>query len=267
MRRNPPPMPGQMSQVPPVTPMVKRILIINLSLWFVGAVILEHYVFSSPYLTIYLGLIPDLILKNFYVWQPFTYMFYHSPDLWSMMFSSISLWWFGGELERHWGSRFFLIYYLASGVGAAFLYVLFLLVYSILSGSGNLLQNPVLGSSGAIFGLLVAYGLVFGERIVYFMFVIPVKAKWFVALIGGVVLVLTLNTGVQNGGAANIAHIAGAIAGFLFLLIWTRTRRGPGQGGRGKKKASQSQSRAKLKLVVNNAEEFNDPDSKPKYWN
>jgi len=263
MRRQPPQIPNELQQLPQVTPMVKKLIIINAVVWFVGAVILEPYVLKAPYLTLFLSLIPITLIKNYYFWQPLTYMFYHTANLWHILFNMLILWWLGSEMERHWGSRFFLIYYLACGVGAAFLYILFVVTYSLITGSGNLLQSPVLGASGAIFGLLVAYGLVFGERIVYFMFFFPMKAKWFVALLGGIDLVLILNTGVENGAISNLAHISGAVAGFLFLWIWSRTRGGP--GGKGPRK--KSERKGNLKLVVNNTEEFTAPEHKPKYWN
>lgn len=261
--RNSPPIPKEMQQVPQLTPAVKVLIIINAVVWLLGSVIIEPHMLKEPYITLYLSLIPSAIINNYYVWQPVTYMFFHPSGVWNILFNMLILWWLGGELERQWGKRFFLLYYMVSGVGAAFIYMLLVLLYSVVSGSGNLLHSPVVGASGAIFGLLLAYGLVFGERIVYFMFFFPMKAKWFVALLGAIDLVMVLNSGIESGGVANLAHLAGAVAGFLFLVLWTRTRRGSGGKSDGKKSEGR---RGKLRLVVNNPDEFN-ASEKPKYWN
>src|SRR5690606_23132872 len=169
------------------------------------------------------------------------------------------LWWFGSELEMKWGSKFFLIYYLVSGVGAALLYLLCVSIYSFASGDPLPLMAPVVGASGAVYGLLLAYGILFGERVLYFMMMFPMKAKYFVLIIGIVELVTLLDSGFSSG-VANLAHLGGLVSGFITLKYWTDWR------VQSKKKASDSQRR-KLKLVVDNERDGEDKKSGPKYWN
>lgn len=251
----------EMQQLPPFTPVVKKIIIASAVIWLVGQVILDQYVFKG-FLETWFSFTPNLAIRNFCVWQPFTYMFFHTPDPISFLFSMLALWWVGGELEKLWGSKMFFLYYIASGAGAAFLYGLILLIYGIITGNIDPLRYPIIGSTAAIFALLLAYGLVFGDRIVYFMFLFPLKARWFVAVLAGIQIVVMLNGGLGGARIGQVAHILGIVSGYLFLLIWSQKRRGGGSSG-GKKKKPENKGR--LKLVVNN-DEFN-VEKKPKYWN
>jgi membrane associated rhomboid family serine protease len=260
-RRTPPP---QM-QVMPFTKVVKRLVIANVVIWFIGVVIIEQYFMTEPKLTWIFGLEPLRIIKNYYLWQPFTYLFIHSTNPTHVIFNMLLLWWLGSELERVWGSKFFTLFYFVSGVGAALLYSVGACFYSAITGHLEILLMPVIGASAAIFGLLVAYGLIFGERVVYFMFFFPMKAKYFVAILGGIEVVLVLNNGLIQGKVANLAHVGGLISGFIFLKLWPHIK-GGGRGaggigpGAGKKKKN-----SKLKLVVNNSD-FNAVE-KPEIWN
>jgi membrane associated rhomboid family serine protease len=245
----------------PVTPLVKILLIINVVVWFVGVVVLEQYFLKDHYLSAWLSLVPYDLLKSFFIWQPVTYLFVHSPSPMHIIFNMLLLWWMGSSLERVWGSKFFGLFYFVSGVGAAFLYCIAVISYALISGNKEILILPVFGASSALFGLLVAYGMIFGEQIVYFMFFFPMKAKYFVGILAAIEVVLALNNGPVQGKVSNLACIGGLIAGYVFLKIWGA---GPGKPGlRGMVKKSRS---SKLRLVVNNEEEFNE-SNKPKYWN
>jgi membrane associated rhomboid family serine protease len=257
--------PPQMPVILPLTKVVKRLIIANVLIWFFGIVILEQYFLSEPKLTFIFGLEPLRIIKSFFLWQPFTYLFIHSSNPTHVIFNMLLLWWLGSELERAWGSKFFTLFYFVSGVGAALLYSLAVFIYSIITGRLEILLMPVIGASAAIFGLLVAYGMMFGERVVLFMFFFPMKAKYFVMILGGIEVVMVLNNGLVQGKVANLAHVGGLITGFVFLKVWPYLRGGSsggnfGAGGGKKKKASR-----KLKLVVNN-DDFNTVE-KPKFWN
>jgi membrane associated rhomboid family serine protease len=195
--------------------------------------------------------VPELLITRFFIWQPFTYMFLHSTDgVTHILFNMLLLWWLGSELEQQWGKRFFALYYFVCGVGAAILYTITVLAFSLATERIQPLFMPVVGASGAIFGLMLAYGIIFGERTVYFFFVFPMKAKIFVMILGGVEIVMLLNNGIGGGQTANLAHLGGLLAGFIFLITWTRIQRRQSKGGRGK-----------LKLIVNNDK------NQPKYWN
>jgi len=244
----------------PITPVVKKLIIANVVIWFVGIVLIEQYFLADPKISHWFGLTPYNVLKDFYLWQPVTYLFIHSSGPMHVIFNMLLLWWMGSELERHWGARFFTLYYFVCGVGSAFLYMFSVLIYSIISGKAEVLSVPVVGASAAIFGLLVAYGLVFGERTVLFFFFFPMKAKVFVAILGAIEVVLVLNNGLIQGKVANLAHIGGLVSGFAFLVLW------PWFKNRGTRSKASKKGTGKLKLVVNKNEDLNEND-KPKYWN
>jgi membrane associated rhomboid family serine protease len=262
-RRGPPQL--DLGQVMPLTPFARILLFVNVGIWFVGTVILEQYFLGKPYLTIYLGLSPYDLLRHFFIWQPFTYLFIHAVNPMHIIFNMLLLWWLGGQLERLWGSKFFALFYFVSGVGAAFLYSLAAIIYSLISGQAEILVTPVIGASSALFGLLVAYGVLFGEQTVFFMFIFPMKAKYFVALLAGIEIVLVLNNGPVQGKVANLAHVGGLVTGYIFLKIWPKIK-GGGSGSAGRFGRSGKSRNKKLRLVVNNDEEIA-VDDKPKYWN
>jgi len=260
-RRGPP---IDFSMVMPLTYFVRILVITNVVVWFLGIVVLEQHFLPQHYITNYLSLVPYDLLRHFFIWQPFSYLFIHTASPWQLIFNMLLLWGLGGQLERLWGSKFFALFYFVSGVGAAFLYSLAAIAYSLVSGQADILVAPVFGASAALFGLLVAYGVLFGEQTVYFMFFFAMKAKYFVAILAGIELVLILNNGPVQGKVADLAHVGGLITGYAFLKIWPRLKGGgKGVGGFGR---SGKLRNKKLRLVVNNNEDLAG-DEKPKYWN
>lgn len=246
----------QMSfQIASPTPAVKKLIIINLVIWVVLMVIVENLFLSQPYITMYFGLIPQTMIENFFVWQPVTYMFLHALNPMHVLFNMMSLWFFGTELEARWGQRLFLIYYFFTGIGAALFYLFGVAMVGMIKGMAPIVYTqPVVGASGAVFGILLAYGLLFGDRTVYFFGAFPILAKYFVAIIGAIEVFSLMSNGL-TGAIANLAHIGGLVAGMIFLFVYTRF-----QQGRWRKKGGDV--RRKLKLVVNRE----DP-KEPKYWN
>ncbi len=239
-------------QQPPFTPMVKRLVIANVAVWLLFQLLFGR-LFDWNIVGNF-GLVPYSVLMEFKLWQIFSYMFLHGGVL-HLPFNMLMLWFIGSELELKWGSRFFLTYYLVCGVGAALIY---LAVYTIFFMVGFRLEMafvPVIGASGAVFGLLLAYGILFGERILYFMLLFPMKAKIFVLIIGLFELVMVLGGG--QSGVANLAHLGGLISGFLFL--WGSARWSSDQ-----RKKRRKRNGPKLHLVIDNDQP--DDDSK-KYWN
>ena len=245
---------NQFQMMIPFTKGVKVLVITSAVIWFLVQVVLEQFVLSQPYLTEIFALTPLKVIE-FSLWQPVTYMFFHDLGPFHILFNMLILWWLGAELEQHWGTRFFMVYYFVCGVGAAIIYTLVTTIYSLTSGNLTVLAAPVIGASGAVFGLMLAYGIVFGERVVYFMFVFPMKARYFVMILGGIEFVMVLNNGIGGGKAANLAHLGGLISGFLFLVFWSRWSK--------MKKRRKEGGGRKLRLVVDNKEVRRGP----KYWN
>ncbi len=242
-------------QVPTLSPMVKKLLIANLAIWVIGVLVVQQFFMDKDHLFLWFGLQPITVYSKFWLWQFVTYMFFHSNSIFHVLFNMLMLWWLGSELEQRWGSRFFLIYYMICGVGAGILYTLVMGAYYLITKDGMPLFSPVVGASGAIYGLFLAYGMIFGERIIYFFMVIPMKAKYFVMILGAIELLTLLSTGFSSE-VANLAHVGGALVGFVFLYYWINFK-----GQRLRKKTTRHGR--KLKLVVDN----DNPPQEPKYWN
>lgn len=242
-----------------MTPTVKWLISINVVVWIAFQLILDAYLKWVPFNTTF-ALYPGKVIFDFYVWQPLTYMFLHSSSqVTHILFNMLMLWFIGTELEQRWGRKFFLSYYLISGTGAALIYCLGIGIYSALTGSQQGLVIPVVGASGAIFGLLLAYGILFGERTMLFMMIFPMKAKYFVIILAGVEFVMLLTSGVTGGEVAYLAHLGGLLAGYLTLLGWTRLQQT-------KWRTQKKKGSGKLRLVVDN-EKTSDQKEGPKYWN
>lgn len=248
----------QFNMMVPMTPVVKWLVIAIAAIWLLLQVIVERYFLSEPLITYFFGLVPLSVVQKFFIWQIGTYMFLHSYNIFHIVFNLLLLWWLGSELEQRWGSRFFLTYYLVSGIGAGAIYTLCILAHGLITGSFAGFTSPVVGASGAIFGLMLAYGIIFGERVVYFMMMFPMRAKYFVMILGAIEVATLLNSGIGGSDVANLAHLGGIVSGFLFLQGYTRFqqrrwRKQSGRRGRG------------LRLVVNN--DRKDEKDGPRYWN
>ena len=159
----------------------------------------------------YLGLVPTLVLHQFWVWQVATYMFLHG-GIFHIVFNMLALWMFGVELERSWGSRFFLKYYFVCGVGAAVTMLLLSLVPVPIFKS--LATSITIGASGAIYGILLAFGLYFPTRPILMFMLFPVPARYAVMIMGAIALYSSVQ---EPGGTAHTAHLGGLVAGYLFL--------------------------------------------------
>jgi membrane associated rhomboid family serine protease len=159
----------------------------------------------------YLGLVPAFVLHQFWVWQLATYMFLHGGIL-HILFNMLALWMFGTELERLWGTRYFLKFYFVTGIGAGMLTVLFsLLPFGF---AQQLQRSIIIGASGSIYGLLLAYALYFPERPILMLFVFPIPAKIFVAIMGAIALYSSMS---ESGGVANATHLGGLLVAYVFL--------------------------------------------------
>ncbi len=154
------------------------------------------------------ALIPILVTKKFYLWQFLTHMFLHG-GIWHIFFNMFALFIFGLPLEQLWGGEKFLRYYIVAGLGGGLLHYLI----------NPMSPIPSLGASGAVYGLLLAYGLTFPETILYINFFIPIKAKYAVILFG----IMELFFGISGAGAgiAHFAHLGGLLTGLLYLKFDT----------------------------------------------
>jgi membrane associated rhomboid family serine protease len=188
----------------PITPAVKWLIIANIAMFVLTMLV--------PAILRFLGLIPERVIESQWIWQPFTYMFLHR-DFFHILFNMLILWMFGVELERMWGTRFFLKYYAITGVGAAATAV----TASLLPfGFSTLMYSAVtIGASGAIYGLLLAFALYFPNRPILMFLLFPVPAKYFVMILGGIAFLSSI--GGAGGGIAHTAHLGGLVFGYAYL--------------------------------------------------
>jgi membrane associated rhomboid family serine protease len=178
---------------------VKWLLIVNIAIFLVYKMVPP----LRPSLDL-LALVPKEALGGLRIWQVFTYMFLHTGVM-SVLWNMLSLWMFGAEIERTWGMQKFIRFYLLCGVIAG----LTVVAATYAFGSPNIM---VLSSAGAIYGILAAYAVVFPENTLLFGFLIPMKSKYFVLIIGAVVFLQTF-----PGSIGDTALLAGMLAGYLLL--------------------------------------------------
>lgn len=226
--------PGGFSLLPEV---VKNLLIINGIFFLITIVVGNRF-------NIDLNQILGLHYPQSDAFKPYqivTYMFMHG-NLTHILMNMFALWMFGTNIENYWGGKRFLTYYLITGLGAAaihYIVIYFVDVYPKLQLINNALAEgqitetesyktiiynsipPVVGASGAVFGLLLAFGMLFPEQMIYIYFAIPIKAKYFVILYG----LFELFTGVYGSSADNVAHFAhlgGMLFGFILIKYWRK---------------------------------------------
>jgi membrane associated rhomboid family serine protease len=202
--------------MPPLPPITQALILINVAMYCLDEAL-------GGLLSMYMGLWP-LQSGNFMPWQVVSYAFLHG-SLAHIFFNMMGLWMFGSELERIWGSRRYMEFLLASVLTAAATQLLM----SYVAGW----HNYTVGASGGIYGLLLAFGMMFPNRTIMPLFPpIPMKAKYFVAIFGGVELFQGV-TGTSSG-VAHFAHLGGMLGGWLMLRFWRgqppfKPRRGPGR--------------------------------------
>jgi membrane associated rhomboid family serine protease len=181
---------------------VKWLLIINtvifLMMNLLGPVVQDNFIL--------LALAPVAVVFHFAIWQLFTYMFLHAGLL-HLLFNMLSLWMFGVPLEQEWGTRRFLKYYFLCGVGAGICDVA---VNALLGHWGT----RTVGASGAIFGLLLAFGVLYPNQQVLMGFLFPIKAKYMVMIYAAIELYLSLG---PNSGVSSVAHLGGMAFGYAYL--------------------------------------------------
>jgi membrane associated rhomboid family serine protease len=154
------------------------------------------------------GLVPRAVVYHFAIWELVTYLFLHG-SVSHLLFNMLALWMFGATLERDWGKRRFLKYYFLCGIAAG---VCDVTVNALL---GNWYTHTI-GASGAIYGVLLAFGVLYPEAIILFLFIFPIQAKYFVMIVGAIALLGSVNV---NSGVSNVAHLGGMIFGLIYLKV------------------------------------------------
>ncbi len=178
-------------------PGVKWLLISN------TAIFLLTYLFGMPLI---LALVPVTVVHNFTIWQLVTYLFLHG-GITHILFNMLALWMFGTPLEQEWGTRRFLKYYFYCGIAAGVCDV----TVNALLGHWN---THTIGASGAIFGLLLAFGVLWPNQTILMSFLFPIKAKYMVMIYAAIELLLSIG---PNTGVSSVAHLGGMAFGFLYL--------------------------------------------------
>ena len=200
----------------PMTPAVKQLMIINGSVFLLQQI---FGLFSPNMLEFFFGLSHGGFAVNFMLWQPFTYMFLHG-GWFHIFFNLLGLWMFGGELEQIWGRGRFFRFYLLSGLGAGLFIAVMNYYVALKFGSSAV----TIGASGAIYAILLAYGLTWPDREVLLYFLFPIKIKYLLIAFGLVEFFGTLSSAAGTGGnISHIGHVGGLITGFILYRSFMRS--------------------------------------------
>tara|TARA_B000000460_G_scaffold124144_1_gene87416 strand:+ start:2613 stop:3458 length:846 start_codon:yes stop_codon:yes gene_type:complete len=197
--------PGEVAYKPQLfTDAIKILVSVNFCIYILQSVSGKEDVFFRLF-----GLVPSTFMSDLMLWQPFTYMFFHAPFYSSVGISHIllnmlGLWVFGRELEQAWGKTKFLRYYFITGIGSG------LITYFFQMGS----DNPVIGASGAVYGILLAYGISYPNRMLYIWGLIPVRSMWLVIIMGSIAFFGLLG---NADGISHVTHISGMLIGYVLL--------------------------------------------------
>lgn len=181
------------------TEVVKFLILSNVTIFAVQTLFKLDYVLFKNF-----ALIPLTFFGQGKLWQVVTYMFLHG-GIWHIFINMFVLWMFGTVLERTWGSREFLKYYLLTGIGGGLCYAVFNLGSPI----------PTVGASGAVYGLLAAYAVMFPNNVIYVWGILPMRAKWFALLFGAIEFFSSFTA--PGSGVAHLAHLGGMVIGYVYL--------------------------------------------------
>jgi len=200
---------------PPFTPWVKRIVIACVAIYFLQVVLGALAPTLGSYLLTFGALIPSYVLHG-WIWQLVTYSFLHA-SVSHVLINMLMLWMFGAQEEQDWGSKKFIEYYLFCVAGAALTTIV--VAYSPIRGVSP--GTVTIGASGGVYGILAAFGMLYGDREI-FMFPLPfmMKAKYMVLIMIFLVIIATFQP--SQGGIANFAHLGGLLFGFLYIKFIPR---------------------------------------------
>ena len=194
----------------PITYVVKWLIILNVCIFILQITLGKIYPFIHTF-----GLVPSSLFNKWMVWQMVTYMFLHG-DIFHLLFNMLGLYFFGSDIERSWGRKAFISYYLFTGIGAG--------LTTYLSAMNS--NIPTIGASGAIFGILLAFGMLFPNRpiilLLFFFFPVTILAKYLVLIYG--VMELLMSIQYTPDGIGHFAHLGGMAFGWLYLKNQDRVR-------------------------------------------
>jgi len=197
--------PGEVAYKPQLfTDAIKILVSVNFGIYILQSVSGKEDVFFRLF-----GLVPSTFISDLMLWQPFTYLFFHAPFYSSVgishvLLNMLGLWVFGRELEQAWGKTKFLRYYFTTGIGSG------LITYFFQIGS----DNPVIGASGAVYGILLAYGISYPNRMLYIWGLIPVRSMWLVIVMGSIAFFGLLG---NADGISHVTHISGMLIGYVLI--------------------------------------------------
>jgi membrane associated rhomboid family serine protease len=193
----------------PLTPAVRALLYANVGVYLASLIF--------PRITDWFGLSPRAVLEDRWLWQPVTYMFVHARTPTHILFNMLILWMFGVELERMWRTKFFVKFYAICGIGAGLISILVSLLP--FAATRATYDANIIGASGALYGLLLAFALYYPNRPILMFLFFPVPAKYFVMILGAIAFITSAE---GSGGVAATTHLGGLIVAYIYL-----------QGGRG----------------------------------
>jgi membrane associated rhomboid family serine protease len=198
----------------PMTQAVRIIVFANIAV-FVAMLV------ARPFIQGLFGLSPEAVLTQGRIWQLATYLFLHA-DIFHILFNMLAVWMFGVDLERRWGTLAFVRYYAVVGIGAG----VSMVAVSLLpfAATQSTYFATTIGASGAVYGLLMAWAIIFPHRTILFLGVFPLTARVFVLIMGAIAFTQAVS---QGGGTtvAHMAHLGGLLAGWWYLK--TPVRRPP----------------------------------------
>ena len=183
-------------------PAIKILILLNVAVFLIGLVVRETGFFQHTF-----GLVPQEVLVGRKIWQPFTYLFLHGNFM-HLLFNMFALWMFGMPVESQWGYKEFLKFYFLCGLGAA--------AASIALSPDSMI--PTIGASGPVYGMLVAFAMLYPEAVVYLYFLIPVKAAHMAILFG--LIEFFAGTSGSNPAIARFAHLGGMVTGYFYIRWW-----------------------------------------------
>jgi len=205
--RYPPPRVANLIGPGPWTPADRAIILVNVAV-FVVTLAMPARIID------WFGLVPQSVIEERRIWQLVTYLFVHSPtDLFHILFNMLAVWMFGTDLERRWGARAFTNYYFVCGIGAGLSMVL---VSLIPWAPVHAVYDAVtFGASGAVYGLLLAWAIIFPDRQILFMLFFPIPARVFVLIMDAIAFFSAI--GASGGPVAHLAHLGGLLVGWIYL--------------------------------------------------
>ena len=192
-----------------MTPAVRAILYTNIAIFLVTSFAPDTLL---RLLIDLFGLTPQAVVGRGWIWQPVTYLFLHKR-LMHILFNMLAVWMFGVELERRWGTRAFTTYYFVTGIGAGLSVVLVSLLPFAVTRTSYLI--PTIGASGAVYGLLMAWAILFPHRVLMFMMMFPLPARVYALLMGAIAFYSAL--GSSGSTVSHFAHLGGLAVGYVYL--------------------------------------------------